>query len=208
MSTPPITGGAILRAIRRHLGLSQEAAAANAALSKRTIESVERGQGNPRPNTLSTLAATFGADHMVLEAGTTARPVLAVPAIAPISAGDFLGLLDGVDHADSLAPHIDNINTAAMARDAVRLFQQLADTYQDVSPSDRLVYLHDLCDLVAQLRARGWIARCGSYRDDALGNVVVFRLHPTHAHGATLFVTGSWDATVSGAQIVWSPDNA
>lgn len=195
-----------MRTVRRHLGLSQEAVAASAALSKRTIESVERGQGSPRPNTLNALAATLGADHTVIQAGTTTRHVLAVPAIAPISPGDFLDVLDGVEHADSLAPPIDDISTAALARDTARLFQQLADTYPDVSPSDRLIYLRDLCDQVLQLRARGWIARCGSYQRDDLGNVAVFRLHPAYAQGAMLFLTVPENAVITDAQIVWQID--
>src|SRR5947209_18065666 len=79
--------GALLRRYRLSAGLSQEALAARARLSARTISDLERGiHGTPHLETLALLASALSLSsqqHALLLAA--ARPEVAAAALAPVS---------------------------------------------------------------------------------------------------------------------------
>lgn len=201
--------GSIVRAVRRHLQLSQEALALNSAISKRTIETVESGKAEPRPNTITALSRALRADESALFAFENNQCVLVVRLIAAMQSGDFHDILEMSDHANVLIPEIEQIGVEATARDAGRLFAQLIDTYPDVSLVDRAIYLRDLTDLVSSMRNEGWIVRCGYYRrmvstDAKAETVSVFRIFPVSCDGSTAFIPAAPDLSYGGAHIVWS----
>jgi len=77
--------GVLLKRYRLAAGLSQEALAARASLSARTISDLERGiHGTPHPDTLELLSSALSLSpqqHALLQA--TARPEVAAAALAP-----------------------------------------------------------------------------------------------------------------------------
>jgi non-specific serine/threonine protein kinase len=86
---PPAAFGALLRAHRRAAGLTQEALAERAGLSRRGLQHLEAGDARPYPDTLEALAAALAlapAERARLRAAVPAppaRPRPAAPADGP-----------------------------------------------------------------------------------------------------------------------------
>ena len=62
----PVKTGALIRALRTHLGLTQQNLADRLAVSDRTISKWERGLGCPDISLLAPLAAVLGVSTEVL----------------------------------------------------------------------------------------------------------------------------------------------
>lgn len=90
-----------LEALRRALGLSHEALAQRAGLSRMTVQRTEAGKIDPRLSTLLVLARALGMDLMLVP--TALRPELLEFAR---SGGRFLGQPAGVGAPPSLVDEL------------------------------------------------------------------------------------------------------
>lgn len=202
--------GKLIRAMRHQLALTQEGLAHSAALSKSTVEAVERGTGHPRASTVRAIVSALRADPNIFSASFRGETVLALPTRAPRTVGDLIPVFEAAQQGDALSPQITEPALEAVANDACLFFQQMTKIYAETPVEDQTTYLGDLLDLLTTLRKAGWAARIGCYSRSlaetktkkTLETVGVLRLLPIRHEGPVIFITSPPVADVADAERV------
>lgn len=165
------------RTLRRVFGLTQEALAAAANLSTRTIEKVESGRHHPQEQTLRSIARALGFDVAVFDHSPRTDPMhtrreveraarkTAVLRTQPIrTASELLNefgsweayLIDTSCISDEYA-----LDVAAQMGDWII---DLIDCWDELRMSDRLESARDFIKLCRQIEERGYLCHMGHYR--------------------------------------------
>lgn len=211
-----LSDSTLLRQLRKEINLNQEALAHSSGVSKRTVEYAERDASSVKPRTFNMIRVALGADKEIFDKEHEGRLILSIRLIAPFLPGDITPVFENSDTANVKAPDIHNIQTAAIARDLCRLFEQVMNTFADLGPADKVVYIRELSDLIAQLRDRGWITRIGHYtavthnlaepnderQSSKTNKIAVLRIRPVSSDGPVVFISSPTVLSLKGADIV------
>lgn len=196
-----IIRGKTIRALRTYLEISQDALAASASVSKRTVEALENAKAAPKRSTIRSIAQALGADEILLIDPQSAGRIIAVQMIAPMTTVDLVNIFEGVSVADVATPEETDPLISAQLRDVSSLYEQLVATFGEIALSDRTTYFRLFMQERQTLFQQGWVVRCGRYdrrveigagRDDDQDHqsetVGVMRILPARADRTTCFI--------------------
>ena len=166
-----------LKLLRKLFGWTQEAVAAAAGLTTRTIEKTESGRHRPDEQTLRSLARALKVEVRVFEKPDPQEEVRARAEMEralrkmvlvhtkPIqTAADFLGAFES-RHAfrvdQSQVKSGEALDVVAAMADWIR---DLNDTWAECNAVDRLEYARSFADLCEQLEVHGYLCHMGHHQ--------------------------------------------
>lgn len=146
-----------IEALRIERGWTKDHLARTSGVSERTVRRIEKGE-TPSLDTLQALAAAFNIDCKKITClmREEPKPRARTPMLLEIGNGhDLLNALAGAHAFAADADHAEDDETASLVAGLLDAIE-LADIYDELSPSARYEEGRRLTDLLTKLREQGW----------------------------------------------------